>query len=105
LIWRNKKLKDMVLDGINSEKIHKTPDKFVQKYNPGFMKATSKFGRAHFYAPSKMIGNNEIDTYRFNLLVLWLVTLFLYIILYFKLIQKAITFFGTLRFAQSEKKK
>jgi hypothetical protein len=102
--YENTKLKEVILDQFNPEKIHKTPDKYIQKANPGYMKATSKFGRAHFYAPYKMIGNYEIDTYEFNLLVLWLVTLFLYVILYFKLIQKIITFFGTLRFARSEKK-
>jgi ABC-type multidrug transport system ATPase subunit len=102
--YENKKLKELILDELNPERIHKTPEKFVQKYNPGFMKATSRIGRAHFYAPFKKIGNREIDTFLFNLLVLWLVTLFLYVILYFKLIQKTITFFGTMRFARSEKK-
>lgn len=100
----NKGLKDLVLANDIKEKIYETQYKIIRKYEPGYMKATSKFGRAHIYAPYKMIGNNEIDTYRFNLLVLWLVTLFLYIILYFKLIQKMITFFGTMRFAQTEKK-
>jgi ABC-type multidrug transport system ATPase subunit len=101
----NKGLKDLVLaNDVKDKKVFETQYKIIRKYEPGFMKAKSKFGRAHFYAPYKMIGNKEIDTYRFNLLVLWLVTLFLYVILYFKLIQKIITFFGTMRFAQSEKK-
>jgi ABC transport system ATP-binding/permease protein len=66
------------------------------------MKATSKYGRAHFYAPFKMIGNIEIDTFLFNILVLWFVTLVLYIILYYNLLQKAVTYFENLRFLKSD---
>ncbi len=102
--YENKQLKNVVLELDNTVGIIKTPDRYIQKLNPGYTKATSKSGRAHFYAPFKKIGNKEIDTFLFNLLVLWLVTLFLYVILYFKLIQKIITFFGTMRFARSEKK-
>jgi hypothetical protein len=54
------------------------------------MKPTSKYGRAHFYAPYKLVGNFKIDTYWFNLLVLWLEVAGLYIALYFNLLSKLI---------------
>jgi hypothetical protein len=37
-----------------------------------------------------MIGNTAIDTLWFNIMVLWLVSLILYIALYFKLLKKAV---------------
>jgi hypothetical protein len=102
--YENKRLKDMVLDRDNPDQ-HKTIEtgyKIIRKYEPGYMKATSKYGRAHFYAPIKMLWNKEIDTFWFNLLVLWFVTLVLYIILYFNLLQKVVSYFENLRFAKTE---
>ena len=66
------------------------------------MRPTSKYGRAQVYAPCKLIGNKAIDTYWFNIIVLWLVTLVLYLILYYNVLQKVITYFGNLRFKKSE---
>ncbi len=57
------------------------------------MKPTSKYGRAHFYAPYKQMGNIKIDTFWFNLMVLWIVTLVLYFALYYNLLQKLIGVF------------
>jgi ABC-type multidrug transport system ATPase subunit len=103
--FENKKLKFLVLDQENLKRTYETPQKIIRKYDPGYMKASSKYGRAHFYAPSKMIGNKEIDTFLFNLLVLWFVTLVLYITLYFNLLQKIVTYFENLQFAKSERQR
>ncbi len=94
--YENRWLNERVLDRDNREKLYETNNKIIQKYEPGFMKATSKYGRAHFYAPVKRIGSLEIDTYIFNLLLIWLESLLLYIALYFKLFRKAISYFENL---------
>ncbi len=98
----NKRLKSLVLDIDNPDKILETPGKYIQKFEPGYMKATSKYGRAHFYAPYKMTGNIEIDTYWFNLLVIWTVSILLYIALYYRLLQKLIYHIGNFRVRKSE---
>lgn len=98
----NKRLKLVVLDIDNPEKIIRTPEKYIQKYEPGYMKAASKYGRAHFYAPNKLIGETRIDTYWFNMLVIWLVSALLYLALYFNLLKKLMTWFGNLRLPKSE---
>ena len=95
--YENRWLNERVLDRDNIEHLYETSNKIVQKYEPGYMKATSKVGRAHFYAPVKKIGKLEIDTYVFNLLVIWLESLLLYIALYFKLFRKVISYFENLR--------
>jgi ABC transport system ATP-binding/permease protein len=61
------------------------------------MKATSNYGRAHFYAPVKTFLGWETGTFTFNLIVIWLVTLVLYVILYFRLFEKAVLYIGSLR--------
>jgi ABC-type multidrug transport system ATPase subunit len=98
----NKRLQTLILNRETTNWTIETPEKIIQKYEPGYMKATSKHGRAHFYSPVKKIGNIEIETFWFNLLFIWFVTLVLYSILYYKLLQRAVTFFENLRFAKSE---
>ncbi|MFZ0281590.1 MAG: hypothetical protein WAL29_08070, partial [Bacteroidales bacterium] len=60
------------------------------------------FGKAHFYAPIKRLGNLEIDTYWFNILAIWIVSIVLYLVLYFNLLTKAFKYFENLRFRKSE---
>ena len=63
----------------------------------------SKFGKAQFYAPCKQVENIKIITFWFNLIVLWVVILVLYVALYYNLLQKLITGFGNLKFKESDK--
>jgi ABC-type multidrug transport system ATPase subunit len=98
----NKRLKFVVLDEDRIYKYIETSDKIIRKYEPGLMVAKSKYGRAHFYAPSKTIGNQEIDTFWFNLAVLWFVTIVLYIILYYNVLQRVSAYLENLRFRKSD---
>jgi hypothetical protein len=101
--FENRELKRLVTDEISKEKSIETTEKIIQKYEPVYMKPVSKYGRAQFYAPYKQIGNTTIDTFWFNILVLWFVTLVLYIALYYNLLQKAVTYFENLQFAKSDR--
>jgi hypothetical protein len=100
--YENKKLISIVLDQVPDEKTYDYKDKIIQKFNPGYMKPTSESCRAHFYAPVKKLGRMEIDTFWFNILVIWLVSVILYVCLYMNLFQKITTFFESLRFKRSE---
>jgi hypothetical protein len=99
--YYNKRLEEYVLARTNVSKTFENQNKIVQKYEPIYMKPVSKYGRAQFYAPYKQIGDIPIDTFWFNMLVLWFVTLVLYVALYFNLLQKAVTYFENLRFTRS----
>lgn len=103
--YSNKQLEMYVLDRLRVDKSIETPNKIIQKYEPVYMKPTSKYGRAHFYAPYKQIGEIKIDTYWFNIVVLWLVTLTLYFTLYFNLLEKLISKFSKLRLIENQKSK
>jgi cell division protein FtsX len=88
--FTNKRLREILLDEYNTEKSIETSNKIIQKYEPVYMKPVSNNGRAHFYAPYKKIGKMSVDTFRFNIIVLWLVSLVLYLVLYFKVFKKVL---------------
>ncbi len=71
----------------NTDPIYLDPDK------KGFLKF-----RAHFYAPSKYIFGIKTDTFIFNISLVILGTIFLYIVLYFELLGRSIRFFENLKF-------
>jgi hypothetical protein len=100
--YENESLISLALDENNPKKVLYTPQKLIQKMNPGYMKTTSKTGRAHFFAPSKMIGNTEIDTYIFDIAVIWFVTGILYVVLYFTLLKKFVEVMGNIRVKRSD---
>lgn len=100
--YQNNQLKEVVLERLKVDQFVKTDKRIIQTYEPGFMKPLSKFGRAHFYAPYKMISNLKIDTYWFDLVVIWAVSLFLYLTLYFKIMRRIISYFENFSPRKSE---
>lgn len=100
--YDNKSLREMVLDLTPSPKTIISRKKIIRKYEPGYMKATSKTGRAHFFAPIKLTGNLEHSTYWFNISILWLLSIILYAALYFKVLNRIITFISDLRLKQTD---
>jgi len=100
--YENRNLRDLVLDLLNPTKTYETKYKIVQKFEPGFMKPVSKYGRAHFFAPVKRLGSVEIDTYWFNMLIIWAVIILLYIALYYSLLRKLLEYAGKMHLPKSE---
>jgi len=100
--YSNKQLEMYVLDRLRVDQSIETKTRIIQKSEPGYMKPTSKDGRSQFYSPYKQIGEIKIDTFLFDLLVLWMVTLALYVALYYNLLQKLLIFIENMRFKESE---
>ena len=57
----------------------------------------SRAGRAHFYAPYKMIGNLMIPTLWFNLMVIWIVNTVLFITLYYNVLKLLLSLLERIR--------
>jgi ABC-type multidrug transport system ATPase subunit len=84
----NKSLEEFVKDKNETAKVIVYKGELVQKLDPIFMDSKHKLLRAHFYAPEKQIFGMKVDTYAVNVFVLWIMTFFLYLALYFRLLKK-----------------
>lgn len=87
--YNNIRLADIVLNQtelLSEKKYVINKDHFVQKSTPIYMKPTSNYGRAHFFAPYKQIGNIKIDTLFFDLIAIWLMSFVFFITLYYNLL-------------------
>ena len=101
--YYNRQLENYVLDRYRIDQYIETNDRIIQKYEPGYMKPLSNYGRAHLYAPYKLIGNTKIDTFWFDLMILWIVSAILYLILYLNILQKLAPYFERLKLRESDK--
>jgi len=63
-------------------------NQLVRKSMPIYQEPISKFGRAQFFAPVKRVGNLTIDTFWFNLVVIWISSCIFYTTLVFDLLRK-----------------
>jgi len=100
--YENEWLRSLVLNHDRNGAIDEIRGRIIRRFEPAYMNATSKFGRAHFYAPFKRIGNTVIDTWLFNIIVIWAGSLVLYLILYYNLIRKFLEYIENLRLPKPE---
>lgn len=93
----NDNLANFVLNRMNTNKIYDAGDMLVQKADPVFMKPGSRYGRAHFFAPYKIVGDLKIDTLLFNILAIWIMSAMLFVTLYYNVLKLIIKFIESLR--------
>jgi len=93
----NEALADIVLNRMSTQKIYDAGDRFIQKADPVYMEPGSKWGRAQFYAPFKQIGSMKIDTLIFNLAIIWFINALLFVLLYYNVLKKVISFLELLK--------
>jgi ABC-type multidrug transport system ATPase subunit len=63
-------------------------DRLVRKIAPVYQVPRSRIARAHLFAPEKRLGSLSIDTYWFNLAIIWLSALVFYLTLVYDLLGK-----------------
>lgn len=86
----NEALTEFVTNSNVMERIIEYKGQLYQKINPIYMDPQSKFIKAHFYAPRKQIFGNYYSTFWINIIVLWVITIALYIVLYYRLLKKSL---------------
>jgi ABC-type multidrug transport system ATPase subunit len=77
----NKKLKSFLSENFNEDVITEVNNTLIRTNSPIYTKPVKKNGRAHYLAPEKIILKYPINTFIFNLVVIWLMNLILYIAL------------------------
>jgi hypothetical protein len=93
----NERLAEFVLNRRSTRKVFETYNRFIQKADPVLMQPGSKHGRAHFYAPYKQIGNLKIGTLTFNMIIIWVMIIFLFGTLYYNLLKEFIVWLEKLK--------
>jgi ABC transport system ATP-binding/permease protein len=93
----NISLADFMLNRLTTSKIYDAGDKFIQKADPVFMCPGSKYGRAHFFAPYKQVGDIKIGTLLFNIIIIWVMVFSLTITLYYNILKRVIGFLESLK--------
>ncbi len=91
--YYNNNLAAFVLNTNLGQQAVEKPNEIIRKFQPVFMPPAANNGRSHFCAPYKLIGNLRIDTFWFNLIVIWLVSIVLFIALYFTVLRKILSVF------------
>ena len=106
--YHNEKLEDIVTNTYEKNKILRDGDNLIQQYQPIFHLPDnfSAVGiRAHFYAPKKLFFGKYYDTFWFDVIIIWLMSILLYIPLYYNHLRKLIEFFGRIDLAKYIPKK
>jgi hypothetical protein len=96
----NYKLEEIVTKYYERKKILFYNNTIVQNYDPVYLEPSPKglYGfRTHFYSPAKYLLGIRIDTFIFNISLVLLSTLVLYIILYYELLARGVTWFERIR--------
>jgi len=84
----NDKLDEFVKNRNDLKKVIVYKNRIYQKTEPIFMEPSGNFVRAHFYAPFKNVFGKPVRTLVVNVIVLWVITIFFYFALYFRLLKK-----------------
>ena len=93
----NESLGDLVLNSADFYRIIERDGKLIQRLHPIYQDPMgSNLLRSHFFAPRKVLFGYYIDTYWANLLVIWLMSIFLMLTLYFDALRKLLGFIGGL---------
>lgn len=93
----NNYLAEILLNTTSTDKIFETEYRIIQKSDPVYMAPTSRVGRAHFFAPYKLIGNLKVDTLWFNILAIWLMSAVFTVTLYHNVLKKLINLIESIR--------
>ena len=89
----NKNLAQWVLAKNEPRQIVFDGEKYIRKKHPVYKDPTHRWGRAHFYAPFKRLGNWVFPTPWFNVAVIWLMTFTFFVTLYFDFMRRTIAYF------------
>jgi ABC-type multidrug transport system ATPase subunit len=104
--YYNESLADLVKNVKEKERIAEFKGALIQLINPVYLdpKPSGPLDyRSHFFAPTKNLFGSQVSTYYFNILVIWIMSVLLYITLYFESLRKGIDFIS--RFGMSVKNK
>ncbi|MFQ3212949.1 MAG: ABC-type multidrug transport system ATPase subunit [Marivirga sp.] len=103
-LYFNESLSDLVRNVAVADRVIEFKGSLIQQIDPVFNKPAEPNNllnyRTHFFAPEKYFLGVYIDTFYFNLLVIWFMSLLLYIALYFEAFSKLLSLLGKISFGR-----
>ncbi|NJM93543.1 MAG: ABC transporter permease, partial [Cytophagales bacterium] len=96
----NESLSDLVRNISVKDRILEYEGKLIQQIDPIFNDHEPRHAldyRTHFFAPEKIFLGLRFDTFVFDLLVIWVMTILLYVALYFEGLKKMLSAFSKIR--------
>lgn len=103
--YYNYKLEEIVTRYYDPDKIIKFSNSLIQNTDPVYLdppeKGLLQF-RTHFFAPSKNICGKKVDTYVFNVTMLFIISFLLYLFLYFDLLSVTVRFISRYRTVKTD---
>jgi ABC transport system ATP-binding/permease protein len=94
----NESLAELLKNSNEINRIIEYNGQLFQKIDPIFLDPGNKFLKAHFYAPRKQVFGTYFETFWVNIIVMWIMTIGLYFVLYFRLLRKSLEFFEQKQF-------
>jgi ABC-type multidrug transport system ATPase subunit len=95
--YKNKRLDELLKNTNNPPDIFESNTRLIQKTQPIFMIPDSRIGRAHFFAPYKVLGKLIIPTIIFNIAAMWIMIGLFFVALYYNFLKKFMNWLETLR--------
>jgi ABC-type multidrug transport system ATPase subunit len=87
----NEAVEQIVLNRREINKMVKFENELIQMKDPVFQTPIYRNGRAQLFSSQKRVGDYLIDTFWFNVLIIWLTSALFYVSLYFDVLRKFIT--------------
>ncbi|MFN8207138.1 MAG: ATP-binding cassette domain-containing protein [Bacteroidales bacterium] len=86
--YSNENLEEMVTNKNDIVRVIEFKGRIYQKEKPIYLDPEFPFIKAHFYAPRKQVFGNYFSTFWVNICVIWVTTIILYLVVYFRLLKK-----------------
>jgi ABC-type multidrug transport system, ATPase component len=86
--YANESLGDFVTNANEQVRTIDFKGEIIQKLDPIYTDPKSNMIKAHFYSAIKRVFGKDVDTFTVNVIVLWMMTILLYLALYFRVLKK-----------------
>ncbi len=91
--YHNEKLHELVTNKNEFKRIVEYNGELIQKSDPIYLDSPYKLVKAHFYAPRKQIFGIFIPTIWVNVLIIWFMSLIMFIVLYLRALKRLMEYF------------
>ena len=98
----NESLEEFVTNKNEFKRIVEYKGELIQKTDPIYLDSVNKLIKAHFYAPRKQFFGVFMPTIWVNIIVIWFMSVLLFMAVYYRLLKRLLDYFENLKFSKKE---